>query len=438
MKYLYYTRNYSFFIFYFLFLFIPKIKLGADIFIWPFELFMILFIMYFIFTRKKLILEKTLIYPLIFFVYLIFISSYHIAKMHYDLSLAELLRNLKFILYFLSFLMIYSYLYNKYKYYEKTTITYDVLNMFVFFSTLIMCLMLLQIIYHFVVYGVPSISELIWGMSSNQRPYLYTGRYFSLEGLMDIPKGNGNATGILAVLVFFFSLHFYKIFKKKLYLFNSSIAFITLLMSFSRSSLVVFILLLFAFAFLNNKLGRKIKNGLLIIFVSVLLIIFFGDILNYTIISKIDLMINSISSGKLEASAATRVGIWEYIFSGELNYFSLIFGNGFGTSGVQYFTNNQYNQPESLFLSILIWGGMFSSIFILYYINLVKKAYSFKKVDYKLSKFLIYFLIVFALPNIFTGGDLLIDATMHYLFPIFFLLLYTSRKAKIENTTNNS
>ncbi len=437
MKYLYYTRNYSFFIFYFLFLFIPKIKLGADIFIWPFELFMILFIVYFIFSRKKLILEKTLIYPLIFFVYLIFISSYHIVVMHYDLSLAELFRNLKFILYFLSFLMIYTYLYNKYQYYNNIQIAHDVLKIFVFFGTLIMLAMLIQIVYHFIVYGVPSVSELIWNMSSNQRPYLYTGRYFSPEGLIDIKKGNHNATGILTILVFIISLYFYRLYRSKLYLLNSTISIITLMLSFSRSSLVVFVILLFAYLFLNNTIIQKIKNFVILSIVIFFIFLFFGDLLSYTIISKIDMMINSIKEGTLEGSSAARVDIWKLMFSGELNYINLIFGNGFGATGVQYFTNNRYIQLESLFLNILVWGGLFSFIFILFYINLIKKSYTLKSLDFNLSKFLVYFFIAFSLPNIFTGGDLLIDATMHFLFPIIFIILFYSRKVKNENTINN-
>lgn len=438
MKYLYYLKNYNFFVLYFLFFFIPKIKLGSDVYIWPFELFMILFIIYFVLTKKKLVFEKTLLYPLIFFIYLICISSYHIIVMHYDLDFGDILRNFKYILYFVSFLMMYSYLYKKYKYHDKTLVFYDVLKMFVFFGTFIMIVMLFQIFYHFTTEGIPSVSELIWGMSSNQRPYLYTGRYFSSEGLADIPKGNANATGILTVLVFFISITFYNLFKNKLYLINAGVSITTLLMSFNRSSLVVFILLLLAYSFLNNSVWKKIKNLLIVSMIASLIFIFFGDFLNYTIISKIDLMINSMSSGQLEASAATRVGIWEYIFSGNLNYENLIFGNGFGISGVQYFTHNQYNQPESLFLSILIWGGSFLILFAMYYVNLIKKSYSLKNINYQLSKFFVYFFLIFALPNIFTGGDLIIDAVMHYLFPIIFLLLYVSRKVKIENTIINS
>ncbi len=278
--------------------------------------------------------------------------------MHYDFSLPEMLRNMKLILYFLAFLLMYSYLYKKFYRFNHITTISDVLKIFVFFATLIMLIMLLQIFYHFYMYGVPSISELVWSYSPNQRPYLYTERFISLEklseGIKGIGKGNHNATGILAVLSFFISLYFYSKTHSILYILSSITALVTLLMSFSRSSFVVFVLLLLMYSFVNNRLISKIKNLITIIVISLIIFHYMGEVLDYTILYKVRLTLDSILEGEPEPSSAERLERWRLIFSGKLNYVKLIFGNGFGAMGVLYFTNNIYFQMESLFLNILI------------------------------------------------------------------------------------
>ena len=198
----YYLKNYKFLVIYFLFFFIPKIKLGNDIYIWPFEPFMILFILYFLFIGGEIVLDKVLLYPIIFFVYLLILSFFHISLQNYSFSLGEFLRNIKMLLYFVFQLFMFSYLFKKYR---DRNIIFDILKLYVFFASLIMVVMLAQIFYFFIKNGIPSPLEIIWNVNSNYKPYLYQGRYITNEGLKDIEKGNLNSTGILSVLVFFIS-----------------------------------------------------------------------------------------------------------------------------------------------------------------------------------------------------------------------------------------
>ncbi len=434
MKYMHYLRNYKFFICYFSFFFFPKIKLTDDIYVWPFEIFLISFIFYFVLTSKKIYFEKTLFYPLLFFLILIPITGFHVIIGNYEYSTSEFFRNVKFILYFLSFLLMYSYLYRKYYTFNSAVLIHDILILFVYFSSLIMCLMLIQICYNFIINGIPTTSELIWNFSSNQRPYLYAGRYFSTEGIKDIIKGNSNSTGILATLVFFISCYLYKKFKVKKYIITSIISMITLLMSFSRSSFIVFSLLLFMYLLFGTTLIKKVKFFILVTLIAIIFLNLFNDIIfTYTILSKFKLTFDSIESGSLEGSALNRVEIWKFIASGDLKYTNLLFGNGFGANAIKYFTTGRYVQLESLLLNILCWGGLFSFFFVLFYINLISKSKLLKVIDFDLYKIFVCFFLVFILPNVFTGGDLIIDATLHYLFPLFFAILYNSRKAHYEN-----
>jgi len=430
----YYLKNYKFLVIYFLFFFIPKIKLGNDIYIWPFEPFMILFILYFLFIGGEIVLDKVLLYPIIFFVYLLILSFFHISLQNYSFSLGEFLRNIKMLLYFVFQLFMFSYLFKKYR---DRNIIFDILKLYVFFASLIMVVMLAQIFYFFIKNGIPSPLEIIWNVNSNYKPYLYQGRYITNEGLKDIEKGNLNSTGILSVLVFFISGYLLKKNHSKFFFISKIISLVTLLLSFSRSSFVVFILMLFFYIFTLDKTINKLKSLLYIILVVSTLLLFFQDILNYTIFSKIQLTIESSQNNDLEVSSATRVGMWEYFFSGKPNYFNLLLGNGFGSSGVLYFTNNRYSQLESLFLNNLVWAGVISFLFLYYYYIIIKRAKYLKLYNTDLFKIFFFFFIFYLLPNTFTGGDFLIDSSLHYLFPIIFIIFYNYKWIKNENFVIN-
>ena len=429
MAFTYYVKKYKFFIFYFLFFFIPKIRIDNDIYIWPFEVFMFVFIVYFLLVGKKLIYEKTLLLPIVFFVYLFILTNIMVLLGAYDFSFPLLLRNIKMLLYFFFLLCVYSYYFEKFK---RQNFVFDIVKMLCFFGSVIMLVMVIQILYHFYFYGIPETEDLLWRFSSNQRPYLFTGRYIDFDGIHDIEKGNHNATGVLATLIFFISLFLFSRNKLLLYIFYMFISIIALFMSFSRSSFVIFILMLIVYFFTGNKKIYKFLYTIVVIFV---LYFLFKDLLEYTIFSKITNMVQSIDDGHLEPSSLGRVNIWEFIFSFEPNYAHLIFGNGFGESGVMYFTDDRYTQMESTFLNIIIWGGVFSLLFIIFYVNLIYKARLISKFDKDLSNVLYYFLIIFILPNVFTGGDILMDAVLHFLFPIILIILYIPKIYYHENTT---
>ena len=429
MAFTYYVKKYKFFIFYFLFFFIPKIRIDNDIYIWPFEVFMFVFIVYFLLVGKKLIYEKTLLLPIVFFVYLFILTNIMVLLGAYDFSFPLLLRNIKMLLYFFFLLCVYSYYFEKFK---RQNFVFDIVKMLCFFGSVIMLVMVVQILYHFYFYGIPETEDLLWRFSSNQRPYLFTGRYIDFDGIHDIEKGNHNATGVLATLIFFISLFLFSRNKLLLYIFYMFISIIALFMSFSRSSFVIFILMLIVYFFTGNKKIYKFLYTIVVIFV---LYFLFKDLLEYTIFSKITNMVQSIDDGHLEPSSLGRVNIWEFIFSFEPNYAHLIFGNGFGESGVMYFTDDRYTQMESTFLNIIIWGGVFSLLFIIFYVNLIYKARLISKFDKDLSNVLYYFLIIFILPNVFTGGDILMDAVLHFLFPIILIILYIPKIYYHENTT---
>ena len=429
MAFTYYVKKYKFFIFYFLFFFIPKIRIDNDIYIWPFEVFMFVFIVYFLLVGKKLIYEKTLLLSIVFFVYLFILTNIMVLLGAYDFSFPLLLRNIKMLLYFFFLLCVYSYYFEKFK---RQNFVFDIVKMLCFFGSVIMLVMVVQILYHFYFYGIPETEDLLWRFSSNQRPYLFTGRYIDFDGIHDIEKGNHNATGVLATLIFFISLFLFSRNKLLLYIFYMFISIITLFMSFSRSSFVIFILMLIVYFFTGNKKIYKFLYTIVVIFV---LYFLFKDLWEYTIFSKITNMVQSINDGHLEPSSLGRVNIWEFIFSFEPNYAHLIFGNGFGESGVMYFTDDRYTQMESTFLNIIIWGGVFSLLFIIFYVNLIYKARLISKFDKDLSNVLYYFLIIFILPNVFTGGDILMDAVLHFLFPIILIILYIPKIYYHENTT---
>ena len=390
---------------------------------------MFVFIVYFLLVGKKLIYEKTLLLPIVFFVYLFILTNIMVLLGAYDFSFPLLLRNIKMLLYFFFLLCVYSYYFEKFK---RQNFVFDIVKMLCFFGSVIMLVMVVQILYHFYFYGIPETEDLLWRFSSNQRPYLFTGRYIDFDGIHDIEKGNHNATGVLATLIFFISLFLFSRNKLLLYIFYMFISIIALFMSFSRSSFVIFILMLIVYFFTGNKKIYKFLYTIVVIFV---LYFLFKDLLEYTIFSKITNMVQSIDDGHLEPSSLGRVNIWEFIFSFEPNYAHLIFGNGFGESGVMYFTDDRYTQMESTFLNIIIWGGVFSLLFIIFYVNLIYKARLISKFDKDLSNVLYYFLIIFILPNVFTGGDILMDAVLHFLFPIILIILYIPKIYYHENTT---
>ena len=390
---------------------------------------MFVFIVYFLSVGKKLIYEKTLLLPIVFFVYLFILTNIMVLLGAYDFSIPLLLRNIKMLLYFFFLLCVYSYYFEKFK---KQNFVFDILKMLCFFGSAIMLVMVVQILYHFYFYGIPETEDLLWRFSSNQRPYLFTGRYIDFDGIHDIEKGNHNATGVLATLIFFISLFLFSRNKLLLYIFYMFISIITLFMSFSRSSFVIFILMLIVYFFTGNKKIYKFLYAIVVIFV---LYFLFKELLEYTIFSKITNMVQSIDDDYLEPSSLGRVNIWKFIFSFEPNYTNLFFGNGFGESGVMYFTDDRYTQMESTFLNIIIWGGVFSLLFIIFYVNLIYKARLISKFDKDLSNVLYYFLIIFILPNVFTGGDILMDAVLHFLFPIILIILYIPKIYYHENTT---
>ena len=429
MTFTYYIKKYKFFILYFLFFFIPKIRIDNDIYIWPFEIFMFVFVVYFLSVGKKLIYENTLLLPIAFFIYLFILTNIMILFGVYDFSASLFLRNVKMLLYFFFLLCFYSCCLRSIK---GQNFIFDIIKMFCFFGSAIMLVMTMQILYNFYFYGIPEINDLIWNFSSNQRPYLFTGRYIDFDGIHDIEKGNHNATGILATLVFFMSLFLFSKYKYFLYIFYMFISLIVLFMSFSRSSFVVFMLMLVVNLFSGNK---KIYKFICTIVITSFLYFIFKDVLEYTIFSKIENMVQSIDNDNLEPSASIRIHIWEFMLSSEVNYTSLIFGNGFGDAGIMHFTSGKYSQMESAFLNIIIWGGVFSLLFIIFYVNLIYKACRISKFDKELSRVLYYFFIIFTLPNIFTGGDILMDAILHFLFPIILIILYVPRIYNHENTT---
>jgi len=420
---MFYLKNYKFFIIYYLFFFIPKIKLGNDIYVWPFELFMILFILYFVYTGKEIIYDRSLLYPIIFFTYLIIISFVHIILRNYPFSLPEFLRNIKIIIYFVFLLFMFSYLYNI-NYGNK--FDYHVIVLMVFFSTILMFIMLIQNFYNFFQEGLPDYKRMFWIISSKIKPYFFACRYISEGKIIDNPKGGLNSTGILATLVFFLAIYLFTENRNKFFFLSIVLSFITLLLSYSRSSFIIFFLLLITMITLNkkNKDYLTLLSSLLLFFF--ILFIFSRDFFYYTVLSKIINTFN-FNGSKFDPSTHVRIIMWEHVLFGKINYLNLIFGCGFGQNAILYFTNNKFTQLESLFLNNLVYGGIFSILFIIFYINLIKKSLILKKNNQKLGNILYFFFIYFSLPNIFTGGDFLMDTTMHYIFPLIVIIYIISK-----------
>jgi hypothetical protein len=430
-----YFKKYGFFIIYFIFFLVPKIELVRGIYIWPFELFLLVLILWYLEKRGRLLFQKELILPFIFFLYtgiLMLIFS----LLFYEFQVGDFFRMVKMLLYSLSLPILYRIIREKFDSEPLEKPFYEINKIFLYTSFILMVLMLSQIAYNIIENGLPPISDFIWLRDSNLRPYLYTGRYITSSGLEDIPTagGNHNATGVLSILVIFLGYFQYKKERNKFFLICSLIGIVTLLMSFSRSSIVVLVLIsLYYFFQLRLRSQLKVLIIVLLIFVPMVLINL-EFLLNYTVLSKFTMMKSGV-----DGSTQGRLDIWaELLDLRYYKYFFLLTGSGFGfTTSISFILGEKYVVAESGLLMLIMWGGAFSILYLYFYYKILANIKYLRGINRNVYLFFYSFFLAFILPNIFTGGDILMDATMHFLNLYIALIFFIKTKVVNEYITYN-
>jgi hypothetical protein len=400
---------------------LPKLRLGQDVYVWPFEIALPIFIIYIAITNSKITIPRVSTLPLVFFIYsgVIFLIA---SSLIYDLKTGDLLRWFKMLLYSSGLIFFCGYYHETFSINPSQTLSRmaGVIRAFVFVISILALMMLGQILYNFIVFGVPPAHELVWGFSSRQRPYLYSGRYFDLSGIHDIQKGTANATASIYTLGFFLSIYLFRRTRQWVYLLTTLIALTTVLMSFSRSGFVVFTLTFFLI-FLKLKPSDKLKLALLLLPVLVACFAFGWEVLTkYTVVLRFKM---NVQSG-MDPSSAKRIAIWAQLMHFDWEkILLLITGYGYGSQAIRYALDKFTTFAESTLLSLVLWGGWSASLFVWFYYRVWRAAKKLLPTDRFLSIILSSFLIAFILPNIFTGGDLLIDAMMQVMFIFFAILL---------------
>jgi hypothetical protein len=276
------------------------------------------------------------------------------------------------------------------------------------------------VIFHMVMYPV-SIGEMIWGYSAEYRLIGFTGKTFGASGLTMVGTTSVQMGVFLSFLFLLaFSLYFH--IKKIGYLALSVALFGFLLLTYSRSGLVV--AGVGALYFLVDK--YKSKQAITIIFFTTILCVFVAVFTGF-----FDQMASFGSLGKLfsnddfkDASSQQRIIYvlrgWDYIVD---NPFSLFLGTGFG----EMYTYALLDTPhlESLILTTLFQSGVFTLLCLVAHFYFLWSTARYGSVrahsPFRRSIFYGYKLYIpgLLLANLVGGNSLQTD----FIAPVFYFLL---------------
>ena len=427
---------------YWIFLFIPKIQIGNDIYIWPYEIFLVLFIFtnLFVYNKNMIWLKSERGYLILLVIFLYFLVSTPLfALLRLDdltISPSEILRNFKTILYLIIPILFFRHM-------KRFSI--DQFYMKFIWMWGLYCLIILLIAINHILLHSMSISELIWTYGVN-RPYPITERYLNLSTFTVelLGKGSHNAMANISTLATIIVLYFYssKQLKAIPALFLISIFLFVVFLSFSRSGLFIYIIsvilsLLYLFSYKTNVIIGLLKISLIMIPIGLVFLFIKPEFLEMTVLSKINFTIQDTGEFGVDGSLGVRIKILLTVIESFLVHpLSLIFGVGYGRDAVLWFTNNEFQITESLILGFIVWGGIPITLLFFKWYYYVYRLFKEIGNNHKMIGAITFYWLLFFLPNLLSGGDLLQDIHMMVFFPIISFAIALKTK-KYEYSTNN-
>ncbi|MDN5337923.1 MAG: hypothetical protein PWQ20_993 [Thermotogaceae bacterium] len=389
-----------------LILLLPKIPISENQGILIGEILIFGYMIIYILVKKKGIpisLEILLLF--VFFTYNIIVSSL-INGLHIStFPLHALLYYLRVISYFILITCAYNFSED-----DVAFLKYYFLIPF-FIGTLIS----LSIMITRYIVNPPSVTEILWGYSTGLRNtpiYGYSISKNSFLFLKPIGGGSGNllCSWNIAVLIITRNIIWRKgyVRYKKIYYWVLIVAFINVMLSFSRGGFLTLLLVFFYYALqdsLKNKIDIKLIFGIVITLTIIIFLI--GNLMPASILDRLG---NTIVNGKLDPSSYGRIENYKTIFHNS-KVLTLLFGSGFDeivskkNLGVQF--------AESFYLDIFRSSGILGLVlFMMFLVSVFKNAHH----DIFLKSLAEFLALQSIIMWTITGGDFFSAPVLYFIF----------------------